>query len=298
MGTVPIFPGDPKIGTVPIFPSRFGHGKKIGTVPIFSSHEAERGYVLLGIAVGLVILGIFMGAAVPVWQHVMQREKEKELIWRGNQYVQAIQRYQRKFPGAFPPNIEILVQQKFLRKAYKDPMTEDGEWRVLRQLSPEVQQQLGPQAPQGGPAGGLPGNRAGGPGQAQGGPGSSQLGRPSPFSRFRRGPGGAADDQALGGIVGVASKSEEESIRLWNGKEHYNEWLFVYTAQTNQPNAPGPPNAPGVPGAGQPGGANQGPGMFGGGRQRPPGGAMGGPPEEGQGGQGFGSRRPQPQQRP
>jgi type II secretory pathway pseudopilin PulG len=105
-------------------------------VGLMTRHErdSESGYVLLGIVILLVILGIGMGAAVPVWQHVMQREKEEELIWRGFQYAQAIERYQKKYPGAFPPNLEVLVKEKFLRKLYKDPM-KDGSGSP-RQLSP------------------------------------------------------------------------------------------------------------------------------------------------------------------
>ena len=37
----------------------------------------EDGYVLFGIAIGLVILGIAMTAAVPLWQKIVQREREK-----------------------------------------------------------------------------------------------------------------------------------------------------------------------------------------------------------------------------
>ena len=85
--------------------------------------ERERGYVLFGIAIGLVILGIAMTAAVPLWQKVMQREREQELIFRGYQYMQAIELYQRKYPGAYPADIDVLVKEKFLRKAYTDPFS-------------------------------------------------------------------------------------------------------------------------------------------------------------------------------
>jgi type II secretory pathway pseudopilin PulG len=195
----------------------------------------EAGYVLLGITILLVIMGIFMGAAVPLWQHVVKREKEEELIWRGKQYVQAIELYQRKHPGAYPPNLKILVEQKYLRKLYEDPMVEDGEWRILRQLSPEVRRLF----------------RAGGttPGAAR------QGGQPSPPSPTRSGPSSPrGGEQGLGGIVGVVSKSEEESIRILDGTEHYNEWLFVYAAQAQGTRAPGvkPPGAPQPPGAQQP----------------------------------------------
>ncbi|MFQ5789246.1 MAG: Tfp pilus assembly protein FimT/FimU [Acidobacteriota bacterium] len=206
--------------------------------------EHESGYVLLGIIIASVILGIFMAAAVPVWQHVIQREKEEELIWRGRQYVQAIERYQRKFPGAYPPKLEILVEQKFLRKLYKDPMTEDGEWKIIRQLSPEVRT--------------LPGQARG---AAQVGSGAQRSISRRPLTRRPTTPSSGSQrgirrrgDQGLGGIVGVASKSEEESIRVLDGKQHYNEWLFVYAAQGQGPQGPQATRRPGVPGQQRQGG--------------------------------------------
>jgi type II secretory pathway pseudopilin PulG len=209
----------------------------------------------LGVVIILVIMGIFMGAAVPVWQHVMQREREEELIWRGEQYVQAIELYQKKHPGAYPPKIEILVEQKFLRKAYMDPMVEDGEWKVLRQNSPEIRAMA----------------RAGGRRRAQGTaqqPAGQQRGTQQPglrrnqqqqrdsssrFSRSRSGLGAGGSELGLGGIVGVVSTSDEESIRVLDGKNKYNEWLFVALQETRGNRRPGGGRGRGVgrPGQGQ-----------------------------------------------
>src|SRR5204862_3884067 len=57
------------------------------------------------------------------------------------------------------------------------------------------------------------------------------------------------------GISGVASKSKDQSIRLYNGRSHYNEWAFVYTPQIQAAGAGGVPGvaAPGQRGRGQPG---------------------------------------------
>lgn len=78
------------------------------------------------------------------------------------------------------------------------------------------------------------------------------------------------------GIAGVASKSEKKSIKLFNGRQKYNEWEFVYDFRRDpvlqqqgqqgvpgQP-LPGQPGAPGQPGVmqpGQPGGSGQRPGQ-------------------------------------
>lgn len=70
------------------------------------------------------------------------------------------------------------------------------------------------------------------------------------------------------GIAGVASKSEKKSIKLYNGRQQYNEWEFVYDfrrdpllQQQGQQGVPGQvlPGAPGTPG--QPGGFGQQPGQ-------------------------------------
>ena len=67
---------------------------------------------------------VLMSVAMPVWRHEAQREKEEELVFRGQQYVRAIRLYQAK-TQALPPSIDVLVQGHYLRKKYKDPITND-----------------------------------------------------------------------------------------------------------------------------------------------------------------------------
>ncbi|HSF18144.1 MAG TPA: hypothetical protein VLK65_21600 [Vicinamibacteria bacterium] len=250
--------------------------------------RTEDGYVLLGIVILIIILGISMGAAVPLWQKVVQREREQELIWRGYQYMQAVELYQKKYPGAYPPTLEVLVEQKFLRKLYPDPMTESGEWRVLRQMSPELQmggqQQAAAQA-----AGITDANRSQAQMRSPGGqrlPGSSRQGQPA-GGQFQSSIGRGIGDAALGGIVGVASSSAEETLYLVPGKTTYRDWLFVFGMQqaaaatpvgaggsmpAGLPPPPGrffgmtaaPAGGPGaVPGQGGPGAMQRPPGMGG-----------------------------------
>jgi len=198
--------------------------------------DREAGYVLFGIAIGLVILGISMTAVVPLWQKIVQREREKELIFRGYQYMQAIELYQRKFPGAFPPTIEILIEGKFLRREYKDPFaeTEDGSFRFIRQMSPELQQGAQQQREAAARAAGITDlNRSRArlttPGQSTSGtPGST---RQPTGGRFQSTLGRSASEQSMGGIVGVASASDEETFYKVPGKEKYKDWLFVYGGQ-------------------------------------------------------------------
>ena len=66
---------------------------------------------------------IAMGVAAPTWQHVMQDDREQELLYRGGAIADSIARYQKKNGGALPVSLDVLVKGRFLRRAYKDPMT-------------------------------------------------------------------------------------------------------------------------------------------------------------------------------
>lgn len=223
--------------------------------------RSESGYILFGIVIVLVILGISLVAAVPLWQKAIQREREQELIFRGYQYMQAIERYQKKYPGAYPPNVDVLVKEKFLRKAYADPFAKDGEWSTIRQLSPELQLGAQQQQQQPGEAAGLTDlNRSRAqlrnPGGAPTG-GARGSTRP-PGGTFQSSMGRGVSDASMGGIVGVSSRSKEKTFYKVPGKEAYKDWLFVWGVQPGggvpvapmpMPGQQGQPGLPGVPGA-------------------------------------------------
>jgi len=182
----------------------------------------------------IAILLIGMGVAARGWRYVVRDMKEEELIFRGGQIADAIRRYQAKNGNALPTSLEQLVEGRYLRKLYEDPMTESGEWRLIRQgetIAPV----------------GVPGTA--------GGPGTIGAPRPTPSPTPRTGPG-VAPGQAFGGIVGVASRSAENGLRVFNGRSKYNEWLFV----AGQPRIVGAaPVGPGAPPQVLPGGAGPSP---------------------------------------
>lgn len=217
----------------------------------------DRGFAMAGLLVGLGVMAVLMTVALPQWSHQARREKEIELIWRGEQYARAVELFQRRFANAYPPSIDVLVEQRFLRQKYKDPITdEDFQPIFMGQAMPGV-----PQAP-----GGMPASGARPPATGQ-----------QPLGQTRVGTTGAT-----GPIVGVTSTSTATSIRQYNGRDKYNEWAFVYTPVTNQPGMPGQGGAPGMPQL-QPGQRPPGQGGFqptgpGG---RPPGGPGAQPPAGG-----------------
>jgi len=222
--------------------------------------RGERGYAMAALLVTLAAMSVVLGMAMPVWRTVVQREKEEELVFRGRQYARAIQLYQRKYAAAYPASLDLLVEQKFLRKKYKDPIT-NGEFEILYQGTLAQRQAASAAAGRGGaPAAGM---RAGagrgvGPGQTVATPGAAF---------------GSQGAGLQGGIVGVASKSKAKSIRVFDGRTIYSEWQFVWTpapaTRTGPAGSVGPGGRGGQPGSQQPG-APRGRGA-GGSVTRPPG---------------------------
>ena len=209
----------------------------------------ERGYAMAALLVTIGIMSLMLSVVMPSWRHAMQREKEAELVFRGEQYARAVGLFQRKFAGAFPPNIDLLVDQKFLRRKYRDPMAEDGEFLILYQTTQAPGAGTGVQTA----LGARPGAQTapGGIGQAR-----------EPTSAFGAAVAGGTQSGMAGrtGVIGVASKSKEQSIRLYEGRSRYDQWQFVYTAVSTQagvgPTAPRPGqpvgSGAGVPGMGEP----------------------------------------------
>src|SRR5437867_8621867 len=89
------------------------------------------GYAMVVLLVAMSVMAVMMTVAMPVWKQMNQREKETELIFRGQQYARAIGLFQRQFANATPPNLDALVTGKYLRKKYKDPITNDDFLPVL-----------------------------------------------------------------------------------------------------------------------------------------------------------------------
>ena len=181
---------------------------------------------MAGLLVAIAVMGIMLSIIMPTWRTWAKREMEAELIFRGEQYVRAIELYQRRFVGAYPADLETLIDQRFLRKAFTDPMT-GGEFELLTQAALSA---TPIQAPP----------RSGTPGLPQ----PQQFGGVAPANQ------GGGDGG--GGIIGVVSSSTETSMAVYNERSRYDEWLFVYLPQAAQPglgtDVPG--DRGGVPGQG------------------------------------------------
>ena len=229
---------------------------------------------MAALLVSMAVMAVLMSVALPVWRHDAQREKEEELVWRGQQYVRAIRLFQRR-TQALPTSVDMLVQGRYLRKKYKDPITNDDFQPIP--AAGAIPGQGG--QPLGGRGGQPAGGRTGQP--TQGGRGTTPTGFGAGSGAGSSSGGSFSSSTVPGGMMGVVSKSKDESIRLYQGRNHYNEWAFIFVSQ--QPGGPGGRGQPGGPGGrGQPG--------RGGGRDGRGGGGIGpfGSPGGGPGGMGPG----------
>jgi type II secretory pathway pseudopilin PulG len=98
---------------------------------------------LLALLLALALGGIALMAAVDVWSLTRQRAAEEELLFVGDQYRKAIQRYYMSAPAGtrrtLPATLEDLLEDDrslvpvhHLRRLYPDPITGSTEWGALR----------------------------------------------------------------------------------------------------------------------------------------------------------------------
>jgi type II secretory pathway pseudopilin PulG len=224
-----------------------------------NTHGNEQGYIMVALLIGIAVSAVWMSALLPSWRHQVVREKEAELIFRGEQYARAIFLYRQKNNQTPPPNIDTLVNQRYLRKKYLDPMTGKD---FLPVGGVTLAGGTGPQAP-------------------------PTAGR------------GSAPLTAQAGITGVRSTSNDTSIVIYRNQQTYSQFPFDWALEAQRAGAGGLGNVgPQQPGArGGPRGGVGGRGTDGrGGTTRPGGDGRGG---VGPGTGRFGGRGPaQPPQTP
>jgi type II secretory pathway pseudopilin PulG len=102
----------------------------------------KQGFTYLSALILVVISGIALTGASRYWSTVVKREKEEELLFRGEQFRIAIESYYKSTPSgqrAYPRELEELVRdpraltlRRHLRKMYPDPVTRDGVWGIER----------------------------------------------------------------------------------------------------------------------------------------------------------------------
>jgi type II secretory pathway pseudopilin PulG len=97
------------------------------------SRDPEAGFVLLAVLFLVAVILITLAVAAPKMAQSIQRDKELELVHRGEQYKRAIKLYYKKM-GSYPTSVDQLMntnQIRFLRKRYLDPVTGKDDWKII-----------------------------------------------------------------------------------------------------------------------------------------------------------------------
>ena len=181
----------------------------------------DGGYIMVVLLIGIAVSAVWMGALLPAWHQQAVRQKEAELIFRGEEYARAIALYWRKNNQTLPASFDILVSQRYLRKKYLDPMT-NKEFLAVGGIGP------GSTSPSIG-------------GRSQG-PGSGPTGQGQPIGQGQFG--------ARAGISGVRSTSTATSIVVYRGQTSYSQFPFDYIVALQRMGA-GTPQLGGDPSGGR-----------------------------------------------
>lgn len=100
--------------------------------------KKQKGFTYLGFLIAVAVSGAGLSAVAEIASHAMQREKEAELLFRGNEYREAIASYHRtedRYPQALQHLLEnkgFSVPVRHLRRMYADPMTGDADWVLVQ----------------------------------------------------------------------------------------------------------------------------------------------------------------------
>lgn len=101
----------------------------------------QRGFTYMGVLIMIAAMGLAFATIGELWRATSQREKEKELLFIGNEFRRAIGMYYTNSPGLaqYPKKLEDLLLderypnvRRYLRKMYVDPMTGKREWGLVR----------------------------------------------------------------------------------------------------------------------------------------------------------------------
>jgi len=98
-----------------------------------------RGFTYLTVLFVVAILMAGLALVGEMWESAAKREKEAELLFVGNQYRKAIERYVISGKAQYPRTLEDMLQdprqpsvQRYLRKLYPDPITGKSEWGFVK----------------------------------------------------------------------------------------------------------------------------------------------------------------------
>lgn len=204
--------------------------------PAESRFTNERGYTLIALLALMSLLALFALAAAPSVQQQAQREREKEAIFRGEQVADAIRSYYRYRGGqgvnSLPTSMDQLLEgiprgtkklQILRSEAAHDPLSSSGEWRQIGPTSSEFTHFLESLTVYGGGVPPVP--RQDFASLATLLPRMTNVIDPESGGTA---PGGeSTSGDTSGPFLGVASRSQRNSVITYYGIERHDDWIFT-----------------------------------------------------------------------
>jgi type II secretory pathway pseudopilin PulG len=200
------------------------------------ANRSQRGYALVSLLLVMSLIALFaLGAAQNIRQQA-QREREKEAIFRGEQVGDAIRAYYR-YRGAqgvnsLPTSIDDLLQGiprgtkklQILRvEAAHDPLSTSGEWKLVGPTSQDVGAFVKSLTVY---SGGVPPTPRGD--MARLATLIPQMTNVLDTESTNTAPGGEDDSaNSSGPFLGVASRSQRNSVMTYYGIDRHDGWLFT-----------------------------------------------------------------------
>lgn len=102
----------------------------------------QSGFTYVAVLILVATLGAVSAAYGELTSHAAQRERERDLLFAGNEYRKAIASYYDRTPGAitrYPRSLEDLLEDRrfpvpvrHLRRLYRDPVTGGAEWGLVK----------------------------------------------------------------------------------------------------------------------------------------------------------------------
>ena len=198
--------------------------------------QSEGGYTLVALLLVMSLLALFAIAAVPNVRQQAQREREKEAIFRGEQVSDAIRLYYRyrgaQGVNALPTSMDQLLEgiprgtkklQILRAEAARDPLSSSGEWRLIGPTSQEITQFVRSITVY---SGGVPPTPRGD--LAALASLIPQMTNVLNTESTNTAPGGEDTSASPSGpFLGVASRSQRNSVLTYYGIDRHDEWIFT-----------------------------------------------------------------------
>lgn len=219
---------NPKLISASVLPKR--HAPRDAHHP--RPREDERGYTLVALLALMTIMAIALTAVAPSIKQQVQREREKEAIARGEEVADAIRLYVRAKNGALPTSIDQLLEgipfgtkkiQILRPSAARDPLSNSGEWKLIKPTDPAMSQFKQAIILY---AGGRPIQTRD---QALARYDVFQITGITSLGSGEKAPGGEDDSGSSSNVsfIGVASRSQRDSVLTYYDIERHDEWIFT-----------------------------------------------------------------------